>query len=111
MVAWLNLGRGSGLLVLAALAALPLHTRSARAVDEIQLYNAEIAEVGQFTIQHHFNYAFSGRKEPDFPGGLVPNHALNATPEYACGFTESFDLSLYIPCTIDPQRRFLSPSP
>jgi len=62
-------------LVVVTLAALPLHTRPARAVDEIQLYNAEIADVGQFTIQHHFNYAFSGRKEPDFPGGLTPNHA------------------------------------
>ncbi len=108
MVAWLNLARGSGSLVLAALAALPLHTRSARAVDEIQLYNAEIAEVGQFTIQHHFNYAFSGRKEPDFPGGLVPNHALNATPEYAWGITEWFELGLYIPWAIDAEGRFLS---
>src|SRR5260370_2435450 len=108
MVAWLNLGRGSGLLVLAALAALLLHTRSARAVDEIQLYNAEIADVGQFTIQHHFNYAFSGRKEPDFPGGLTPNHALNATPEFAWGITEWFEVGLYIPWAIDAEGRFLS---
>ena len=108
MVAWLNLGRGFGLLVLATLAALPLHTRPARAVDEIQLYNAEIADVGQFTIQHHFNYAFSGRKEPDFPGGLTPNHALNATPEFAWGITEWFELGLYIPWAIDSEGRFLS---
>jgi hypothetical protein len=108
VVAWLNLGRGSGLFVLIALAALPLHTRSARAVDEIQLYNAEIAEVGQFTIQHHFNYAFSGRKEPDFPGGLVPNHTLNATPEYAWGITEWFELGLYVPWAVDAEGRFLS---
>src|SRR5262249_34903576 len=46
---------------------------SARAVDEIQVYNAEIAKVGQWTFQLHNNYAFIGRKEPDFPGGLVPN--------------------------------------
>jgi hypothetical protein len=108
MVAWLNLGRGFGLLVLATLAALPLHTRPARAVDEIQLYNAEIADVGQFTIQHHFNYAFSGRKEPDFPGGLTPNHALNGTPEFAWGITEWFELGLYIPWAIDSEGRFLS---
>ena len=108
MVAWLNLGRGSGLLVLGALAALPLYTRPARAVDEIQLYNAEIADVGQFTIQHHFNYAFSGRKEPDFPGGLIPHHALNATPEFAWGITEWFELGLYIPWAIDSEGRFLS---
>ena len=49
---------------------------SARAADEIQVYNAEIAKVGQWTFQLHNNYAFIGRKEPDFPGGLIPNHAL-----------------------------------
>ena len=46
MVAWLDL-RGSGLLVLGVLATVPFDTRPARAVDEIQLYNGEIAEVGQ----------------------------------------------------------------
>ncbi len=49
---------------------------SARATDEIQVYNAEIAKVGQWTFQLHSNYAFIGRKEPDFPGGLIPDHAL-----------------------------------
>src|SRR5260370_7669214 len=108
MVGALNLVRGSGVLVLGTLAALSLETRPVRAVDEIQLYNAEIADLGQFTIQHHFNYAFSGRKEPDFPGGLTPNHALNATPEFAWGITEWFELGLYIPWAIDSQARFLS---
>jgi ABC transporter substrate binding protein len=56
---------------------------SARAADEIQVYNAEIAKVGQWTFQLHNNYAFIGRKEPDFPGGLVPNHALQGTGEWA----------------------------
>jgi hypothetical protein len=46
-------------------------TVSARAIDEIQVYNAEIAKVGQWTFQLHSNYAFIGRKEPDFPGGLI----------------------------------------
>jgi len=108
MVAWSNVARGSALLMLGALAALPLYTRPARAVDEIQLYNGEIADVGQFTIQHHFNYAFNGRKEPDFPGGLVPHHALNATPEYAWGITDWFEFGLYVPWAIDAQGNFLS---
>ena len=108
MVAGSVVARGSALLVLGAVAALPFDTRPARAVDEIQLYNAEIAEVGQFTIQHHFNYAFNGRKEPDFPGGLIPHHALNATPEFAWGITEWFELGLYIPWAIDAEGRFLS---
>ncbi|SRR5579871_683273 len=108
MVGGLGPVRGCGLLVLGVIAALPLEPFPARAVDEIQLYNAEIADVGQFTLQHHFNYTFSGRKEPDFPGGLIPNHALNATPEFAWGITNWFELGLYIPWAIDADGRFLS---
>src|SRR5215831_8099694 len=60
-------------------AAILLTASPARAVDEIQVYNAEIAKVGQWTFHLHNNYAFIGRKEPDFPGGLIPNHALQGT--------------------------------
>jgi hypothetical protein len=56
---------------------------SAWPADEIQVYNADIAEVGRWTIQQHLNYAFEGRTQPEFPGGLVPNHTLNGTPEFA----------------------------
>src|SRR5215831_10421751 len=76
----------------AVCAALVAQLHAARAVDEIQLYNAEIAEVGQFTVQQHLNYAFVGRKEPDFPGGFPANHALNGTPEFAWGITRWFEL-------------------
>ena len=103
-----GLARGCALFGLGVLAALALAPRQARAVDEIQLYNAEIADLGQWTIQHHFNYAFSGRKEPDFPGGLVPNHALNATPEFAYGVTDWFELGWYVPWAVDENGRFLS---
>jgi hypothetical protein len=64
----------------AILLAAPLPARAVN--DEIQVYNAEIAKVGQWTFQLHSNYAFSGRKEPDFPGGIIPNHALNGTGEW-----------------------------
>jgi opacity protein-like surface antigen len=74
---------------------------AARADDEIQVYNAEIADVGQWTGQHHFNYAIVGRKEPDFPGGLIPNHTLNATPEFAYGVTNWFEAGFYVPWAID----------
>ena len=80
----------------------------ARAVDEIQVYNAEIAEVGQFTVQYHLNYTFDSRRPPDFPGGLVPNHALNGTPEFAYGVTDWFEAGLYIPWAVDGQGNFLS---
>jgi hypothetical protein len=51
-----------------------------RAADEIQVYNADINEVGQFSIQHHFNYPIIGICTPDYPGALVSNHALRVRP-------------------------------
>ena len=74
---------------------------SAYAVDEIQVYNAEIAEVGQWTFQLHSNYAFIGRKEPDFPGGLIPNHALQGTGEWAYGITDWWEMGFYTPFAVD----------
>ena len=59
----------------------------AHAADEIQVYNAAIAAVGQFTVQQHLNYTPLGVKEPPFPGGLVSNGAINGTPEFAYGLT------------------------
>jgi hypothetical protein len=32
----------------------------AHAADEIQVYNGDINEVGQFSVQQHLNYAITG---------------------------------------------------
>src|SRR6516162_2713691 len=76
--------------------------------DEIQVYNAEIAKVGQWTIQFHNNYAINGRKEPDFEGGMIPNHALNGTPELAYGVTEWWEIGFYAPFAVDQAGEFSS---
>jgi hypothetical protein len=55
--------------------------------DEIQVYNAEIASVGQWTYQQHLNYAAIGQNQPEVPGGFWSNHALQGTPEFAYGLT------------------------
>jgi hypothetical protein len=81
--------------------------RPAHAVDEIQVYNAEIAQVGQWTIQQHLNYTLQGHKTPDFPGGLISNHALNGTPELAYGITDWWELGFYAPFAVSG-RQFLS---
>jgi opacity protein-like surface antigen len=73
----------------------------AHADDEIQVYNGEIADVGKWTGQHHLNYAIKGRKEPEFPGGLIPNHTLNGTGEYAYGVTDWFEFGFYTPYAFD----------
>ena len=69
--------------------------------DEIQVYNAEIAKIGQWTFQLHSNYAFMGRKEPDSPGGLIPNHALQGTGEWAYGITDWWEMGFYTPYAVD----------
>jgi hypothetical protein len=76
--------------------------------DEIQVYNAEIAKVGQWTLQFHFDYASKGLKEPDFEGGIIPNHALNGTPELAYGVTEWWEIGFYAPYAVDQAGEFSS---
>jgi hypothetical protein len=105
--------RGLAFAGLGAAAWLLALSGRARAGDEIQLYDASIAEVGQWTIQHHFNYTFNSRRGPDFPGGLDPNHALNATPEFAYGVTPWFEFGFYVPWAIGkvgqpPEQQFVS---
>ena len=94
---------GFGRCALLALVVLVATTVSAHAVDEIQVYNAEIAKVGQWTFQLHSNYAFIGRKEPDFPGGLIPNHALQGTGEWAYGVTDWWEMGFYTPFAVDQE--------
>src|SRR5260370_19380093 len=79
----------------------------AKAVDEIQVYNAGIAAVGQFTIQQHLNYVALGQKDPPFPGGLVSHHSINGTPEFAYGVTDWWEVGLYLPFAVQ-DRQFLS---
>jgi hypothetical protein len=100
--------RGAGLLAHLAIVVVAANlVRPAHAVDEIQVYNAEVAKVGQWTIQQHLNYTLQGRKTPDFPGGLISNHALNGTPELAYGITDWWELGFYAPFAVS-QGQFLS---
>jgi hypothetical protein len=97
-------------LCLLAGAAFPvLLAQPAKAIDEIQVYNAGIAAEGQFTIQQHLNYVALGLKDPPFPGGLVSNHSINGTPEFAYGVTDWWEVGLYLPFAIQ-DRQFLSDS-
>lgn len=83
---------------------------ASHATDEIQVYNAGIAEVGQFTIQQHLNYIALGQKNPPFPGGLVSNHSLNGTPEFAYGVTDWWEVGLYLPFSVKDERSIRMPS-
>ena len=65
--------------------------------DEIQVYDAEITAPGKWELTWHNNFTPSGRTEPAFPGGIVPDHALNGVPEWAYGVTPWFEAGLYLP--------------
>jgi hypothetical protein len=75
----LRRGRGLAVAAVSFVAAL-VGTSPAHAVDEIQVYTAEINEVGQFSVQQHLNYTIKGLTDPAYPGALIDNHALNGTP-------------------------------
>jgi hypothetical protein len=89
---------------IASLAVCAVLAQAAQATDEIQVYNAGIAEVGQFTIQQHLNYIPFGVKEPPFPGGLISHNSINGTPEFAYGVTDWWEVGLYLPFSIQDQK-------
>lgn len=65
--------------------------------DEIQVYDAEIAEPGVFNLMIHTNTIAIGRTTPDFPGAIIPNHSVNGAAEWAYGVTDWFEQGLYLP--------------
>jgi hypothetical protein len=76
--------------------------------DEIQVYNAEIAEVGQWTYQQHLNYAAVGQTQPDVPGGFSSNRSLQGTPEFAYGITDWWEAGFYLPFAVTGSDQLLS---
>jgi hypothetical protein len=77
---------------------LPLLPLAAWAqTDEIQVYDAGIAEVGSFELTVHGNYTPDGLQRPAFPGGVVPDHSVNGAFEWAYGLADFWELGLYAP--------------
>jgi len=84
--------RGRAVLALALLAS-----PAAAQTDEIQVYDAQIADRGVFNLMLHTNFTPIGRKTPSFPGGIIPNHSVNGAAEWAYGVTDWFEQGLYLP--------------
>ena len=85
---------------LAAAAALTLAfaPRLAAAIDrfEIQVYESDINEPGEFGLELHLNYTVQGSKEPEFEGQVPPWHTFRVTLEPAVGVTEWLELGAYL---------------
>jgi hypothetical protein len=65
--------------------------------DEIQVYDAAIAERGKFNLMIHNNFTPDGQKTPSFPGAVESNGALVGVAEWAYGVTDWFEQGLYLP--------------
>lgn len=76
--------------------------------DEIQVYDGEINAPGKFNVVLHNNYTPIGRKQADFPNGIVPNHTLNGVVEWAYGVANWMELGLYLPLySVEEGRRYM----
>jgi hypothetical protein len=78
-----------------ALVAAPV--MSFAQTDEIQVYDANIAETGKFNLMLHNNFTPDGRKTPAFPGAIESDGALVGVAEWAYGVTDWFEQGLYLP--------------
>jgi len=83
------------LLIVLGLVAMP--ARTIAQTDEIQVYDAEIAEQGIFNLMIHTNFTPIGRTTPAFPGAIVANQSVNGAAEWAYGVKPWFEQGLYLP--------------
>lgn len=65
--------------------------------DEIQVYDANIADPGVWNLMVHTNYTPIGRKTGDFVGSIIPDHSVNGAVEWAYGVKPWFEQGLYMP--------------
>jgi hypothetical protein len=80
-----------------AFAFVVLSAVSFAQTDEIQVYDAEIAEPGVFNLMIHTNFTPVGRKDPSFPNAIIANDSVNGAAEWAYGVKPWFEQGLYLP--------------
>ena len=85
------------ILAVAALSVFLLPFAAHAQTDEIQVYDAAIAEPGVINLMLHNNFTPDGAKTPAFPGGLIPDKSYNGVAEWAFGVTNWFEAGLYLP--------------
>lgn len=84
-------------LLLLTVIALAVPTRMLAQTDEIQVYDAAIAEQGVYNLMVHTNFTPVGRKTPPFPGAIIANDSVNGAAEWAYGVKPWFEQGLYLP--------------
>ena len=65
--------------------------------DEIQVYTDDLEAPGERGVELHVNATPQGRREPNYPGEVVPHHGLRVTPEISWGLVPRWDGGVYLP--------------
>ncbi len=88
----------------AALAVAALAPTPSRALDrfEIQVYEDDVNEPGQPSLEVHLNYTARGTDTPAFPGEVPPDRVGRLTLEPALGATEWLELGAYVQGFVAP---------
>lgn len=87
------------------LAALVLAAASpAGALDrfEIQVYEPDIDDPGQPSLELHLNYTFRGVRDPGYPGEVPPHRVARMTLEPAVGVASWLELGAYLQFLLAP---------
>ncbi len=92
-----NLIKGARVLAFLAAAVLLAAPKTHAQTDEIQVYDASIADQGKFNLTWHNNFTPDGLNTPAFPGGIIPDHSFNGVTEWAYGVTPWFEAGVYLP--------------
>jgi hypothetical protein len=77
-------------------------------LDEIQVYDGEINEPGEFGLELHANTTISGQTAPSFPNQRVSQGGFRLTPEFSYGLTKHIELGFYTPLILTPDYGFES---
>ncbi len=96
------------LLTKVALAAIGVGLpQAAWAIDrhEVQVYEDDLNDPGQFAFELHSNYAIGGRKTPEYPGELAPRGVARFTLEPAYGLSENVELGAYLQMAVGPDAQ------
>jgi len=73
---------------------------------EIQVYEAEIGDPGQPSLELHANYTVRGARAAAYPGEVPPHHVLRLTLEPAVGLTRWLELGGYLQTMAAPGRGY-----
>jgi hypothetical protein len=81
-----------------ALLAVTLAATPAHALDrfEIQVYEDDVNDPGQFGLEVHLNYTARGTRAPEYPGNIPPYHVGRMTFEPAVGVLDWLELGAYL---------------